>query len=166
MTQFSPGVMNCGQLHLSPGAFNIIPAEARLALEFRHGSENQLDLMQSALLDLAGKVAQQHNLTLAAEPTGNYVAAPMTIRMIEAVEQAAGQLDLKHTRLLSLAGHDAQTMAPVTPSVLYFVPSVAGLSHNPREFTHNPREFTHDEDVINGANVLLHTLLTLAADAS
>lgn len=157
--RFSPGVMNCGQVHVSPGAFNIIPAEARLALEFRHGTEAQLDLMQAALLELAGQVAEQHDLTLITEPTGNYVAAPMTMPMIEAIEQAAGQLGLKHTRLLSLAGHDAQTMAPFTPSGLFFVPSVAGLSHN-------PQEFTHDEDVINGANVVLHTLLTLAAEAN
>ncbi len=154
--QFSPGVMNCGQLHLSPGAFNIIPAEVRLALEFRHGSEDQLDAMEQSLLDLAAKVAGEYKLTLSVESAGNCIAAPMDMRLVEAVEQAADQLGLKHTRLLSLAGHDAQSMAAFTPSALFFVPSVDGISHN-------PREFTRDEDMVNGGNVLLHTLLTLAA---
>jgi len=156
MDRFSPGVMNCGQVSLAPGAFNIIPARVRLALEFRHGSEGMLDRMEAALRELAGAVATEYGLTLTIEPVGNCVAAPMANPMIEAVEQAANQLGLEHTRLLSLAGHDAQTMAPFTPSALFFVPSVDGISHN-------PRELTRDEDVINGANVLLHTVLALAA---
>jgi N-carbamoyl-L-amino-acid hydrolase len=38
---------------------------------------------------------------------------------------------------------------------MFFVPSVDGVSHN-------PKEFTHDRDVVNGANVLLGTVLKLA----
>ena len=75
--------------------------------------------------------------------------------MIQVVETAATRLGLRHTRLLSLAGHDAQTLSPFTPTALIFVPSVAGASHS-------PLEYTQDEDVINGANVLLQTLLVLA----
>ena len=75
--------------------------------------------------------------------------------MIQAVEQAATQVGLKHTRLLSLAGHDAQNLSAFTPTVLFFVPSVDS-------FSHNSREYTRDEDVINGAKVMLHTLLLVA----
>ena len=56
-----------------------------------------------------------------------------------------------------LASHDARSLSQVAPVALIFVPSVAGISHN-------PRELTHDEDVVNGANVLLHTILALAED--
>jgi len=37
---------------------------------------------------------------------------------------------------------------------MIFVPSVGGISHS-------PREFSRPEDIANGANVLLHTLLKL-----
>jgi N-carbamoyl-L-amino-acid hydrolase len=37
---------------------------------------------------------------------------------------------------------------------MIFVPSVAGISHS-------PREFSHPADIANGTNVLLHTLLKL-----
>ena len=158
MSQFSPGVVNCGRVVVEPGSFNIVPAKAQLTLEFRHGSEEILAEMEVALLNLATNIAQQYDLTLATASGGNCLAAPMHSRLIEAVEQAAGQLGLGHTRLLSLAGHDAQTMSPFTPSVLFFVPSVAGISHN-------PREYTLDEDVINGAEVMLHALLILAESA-
>ena len=41
MKCFSPGVVNCGQIYVRPGAFNIVPAEVHLALELRHGTEAQ-----------------------------------------------------------------------------------------------------------------------------
>jgi len=159
VAQFSPGVMNCGQIDVGPGSFNIIPAEVRLALEFRHGSEAELDRMETALLNLAEEIAGKHQLLLSAELTEVCRAEPMAASMIQAVEASAAQLRLRHTRLLSLAGHDAQTLSSFTPTVLFFVPSVAGVSHN-------PREYTRDEDVINGANVLLHTLLSLAENGT
>jgi N-carbamoyl-L-amino-acid hydrolase len=37
---------------------------------------------------------------------------------------------------------------------MIFVPSVGGISHA-------PNEFTKPQDVVNGANVLLQTILTL-----
>ncbi len=59
-------------------------------------------------------------------------------------------------RLPSFAGHDAQALAPVTPSGMIFVPSVGGVSHD-------PREHTAWDDVVNGANVLLRTVERLAS---
>ena len=55
------------------------------------------------------------------------------------------------------AGHDAQDMARLGPVGMIFVPSVGGISHS-------PREFSHPEDIANGANVLLHTLLNSSSD--
>jgi N-carbamoyl-L-amino-acid hydrolase len=54
------------------------------------------------------------------------------------------------------AGHDAQMLARVCPSAMIFVPSVNGISHN-------PAEHTDTYDLVAGANILLHTMLTLCA---
>ncbi|MFQ5343325.1 MAG: Zn-dependent hydrolase, partial [Anaerolineae bacterium] len=158
MTRFSPGVMNCGQLHVQPGAFNIVPAEVRLALEFRHGTESQLDEMEHALFSLAEEVAREHGLTVEAAPADHCLAAPLDEDVMQAIERATTKLGLRHARLVSFAGHDTQAMSRITPSAMLFVPSVAGISHN-------PREFTRPEDVVNGANSLLHTLLELGENS-
>jgi len=155
--RFSPGVMNCGQIHVSPGSFNIVPGEARLALEFRHRSVEKLDEMEEALLDLVAQIASAQQLQLETEPLASSTPSQMDERMIQMVGKAADRLGLKHTRLPSLAGHDARSLSQITPAALIFVPSVDGISHN-------PRELTHDEDVVNGANVLLHTLLALSEE--
>ena len=154
MERFSPGVMNCGQIHVSPGSFNIVPGEARLALEFRHSTLEKMDEMETALLDLAAKIAGAQQLQLEAEPLASSFPSRMDERMMQMVEKASDRVGLKHIRLPSLAGHDARSLIQITPTALFFVPSVAGISHN-------PRELTHDVDAVNGANVLLHTLLAL-----
>ena len=51
--------------------------------------------------------------------------------------------------LPSGAGHDAQSLAAITPSGMVFVPAVGGVSHD-------PAEETAWEDCVNGANVLLN----------
>jgi N-carbamoyl-L-amino-acid hydrolase len=157
MTRFSPGVLNCGQIKVYPGAFNIVPAEARLALELRHGSEALLDDMEGALFDLAERLAQARDLKLERELVARVIAATLDEGLMATIEGAAGRLGLSHTRMFSFAGHDAQAVSTITPSAMLFVPSVGGASHN-------PREFTRQEDVVNGANTLLHTLLGLTAE--
>ena len=54
-----------------------------------------------------------------------------------------------------LSPHDAQMLARIAPAAMIFVPSVGGISHN-------PKEFTPDADLIAGANVLLDVVRTLS----
>jgi N-carbamoyl-L-amino-acid hydrolase len=79
----------------------------------------------------------------------------MSDTFVAAIETASAKLGLAHTRLLSFAGHDAQSFAHVTNSAMFFVPSVEGISHN-------PQEYTKPDDCVNAANVLLQTVLTIA----
>ena len=61
------------------------------------------------------------------------------------------------TKLLpSGATQDAQSIARLAPIGMIFIPSVAGISHA-------PEEFTAEHDVVNGVNVLLHSVLQLDA---
>jgi N-carbamoyl-L-amino-acid hydrolase len=112
--------------------------------------------MESDLLELASRVAAAYRLAVSVTPQGTVKAVGLHPNMIVAIEQAVGQLGLTHTRLLSFAGHDAQNLSTFTSTGLIFVPSF-GLSHS-------PTEDVRDEDVINGANVVLHTLLQLSND--
>lgn len=155
MQAFSPGVVNFGKVDIAPSAFNIVPAEVKLAMEYRHGDLASFDAMEAALLDLAQASADAYNVALNIEKVSSVTPAPMADSFIEAVEAAATSLGLSHTRLMSFAGHDAQSLAAITNSVMYFVPSVDGISHN-------PKEFTKPEDCVNAANVMLQSVLKVA----
>jgi N-carbamoyl-L-amino-acid hydrolase len=58
--------------------------------------------------------------------------------------------------MTSGAGHDAQMIARIAPTAMIFVPSIGGISHNPRE--HTP-----DADLVAGASILLDVVTRLAA---
>lgn len=152
---FPPGVVNFGIIEALPGAFNIVPAEVFLGMEFRHGSEEDLQKMQTNLLALAYQAATEYNLSLEIEHSPRIEATRMDGRVVQAVEAAAADLQLSHTQMMSFAGHDAMSMGRIAPAAMLFVPSVDGISHN-------PAEFTRDEDCVNGANVVLQALLRLA----
>ena len=154
MQNYSPGVCNVGVISAKPGAFNIVPAEVYCALEFRHGSDEEMDRMQADLLRLLNECAAEFDLSVSHEATPPVIPANMSESVMSAIERAADTLCLSHERMLSFAGHDTQNVATIAPSAMYFVPSVEGISHN-------PAEFTSDADCIKGANLMLHTLLEL-----
>lgn len=154
MANYSPGVCNVGIISAKPGAFNIVPAEVYCALEFRHGSDAEMDQMQVDLLALLDECAAEFDLSVSYEETPPVIPATMSEAVMAAIERGADRLGLSHKRMLSFAGHDTQNIANIAPAAMYFVPSVAGISHNPNELTRNA-------DCVNGANLMLHTLLEL-----
>ena len=154
MRKYSPGVCNVGKISASPGAFNIVPAEVYCALEFRHGSEADMDEMQADLLRLLEECATEFDLSVSHEATPPVIPATMSESVMGAIERAADKLGLSRERMLSFAGHDTQNVANIAPAAMYFVPSVAGISHN-------PNELTSDADCVKGSNLMLHTLLEL-----
>ena len=153
-----PGcVVNVGEMRFAPGAFNIVPAQVDVALEFRAPEPEMLDRLEAALLGQARAAAGQFGLELQVEPLGRTDPTPMSKAAQRAVAEAAGALGLAHVALASGAVHDAQSLAAVCPAGMAFVPSVAGASHS-------PREFTPWADCVNGANVLLQAALRMALE--
>lgn len=148
-------VANVGQMTFKPGAFNIIPGLAELALEFRSPDPQQLAALESSLLGLASVVGRQWSLRLEVEKAGHCDPAPMSLRAQAAVISAADSLALSHTSFHSGAGHDAQSLAPITDVGMIFIPSRDGVSHS-------PLEFSEWDDCVNGANVLLRAALKMA----
>ena len=68
------------------------------------------------------------------------------------VRQAAADLGLSSLDMPSGAGHDGQSMKGIAPVGMIFVPSKDGVSHA-------PSEYTSPEQITNGANVLLQTIV-------
>ncbi len=82
------------------------------------------------------------------------VAALSDPKVRDVIADAVKGLGLSSQVMPSGAGHDAQDLARICPMGMIFVPSVKGISHA-------PSEYTKPQDVENGANVLLQTVLRL-----
>ena len=155
MRDFPDCVVNIGKMDFWPGAFNIVPAQVDVSLEFRAANDAEFDKLDSALLALAQAEAEHCGLELKADFLGRHSPTPMSDVVQNAFVDSCEALGLTHTGLVSGAGHDGQSFAGVCPMGMIFVPSVNGTSHS-------PHEFTKWEDCVNGANVLLHAALRFA----
>ncbi len=152
---FPGSVATVGDVRVEPGAFNVVPGLARLALEFRSADERELDAIESAMLARVRAEVDSEAVEVEVSPVARWQPSHLDPGMADAIERSAAALGLTTKRLASGAGHDAQALAAVTPSGMIFVPSVGGVSHD-------PSELTAWEDVVNGANVLLGTVRELA----
>lgn len=70
------------------------------------------------------------------------------------IEEAVKELGIDYTVIPSGAFHDSLIMTSVFPTGMIFVPSKDGISHS-------RYEYTAPEDIENGCNVLLNTVLKL-----
>jgi hydantoinase/carbamoylase family amidase len=148
MQDFPNCVVNVGSMAFAPGAFNIVPAQVDLSLEFRAPNDADFNRLDAALIQLALAEAKRFNLDLKTDFRGRHSPTPMSVSVQRAFAESCETLGLTHTSLTSGAGHDGQSFAGICPVGMIFVPSVDGASHA-------PREFTKWEDCVNGANVLL-----------
>jgi len=148
-------VATVGQISAHPGAPNVVPGEVRMSLEIRDLDAAKIQSVFAAIRSEAEAIASASGTTVAFRDRElNIVPAPTNPDIRAAITAAARDLGLKNRLMPSGAGHDAQSLAPLCPIGMIFVPSVGGISHS-------PREFTKPEDVVNGANVLLRTALAV-----
>ncbi|TDQ30970.1 Zn-dependent hydrolase [Zeaxanthinibacter enoshimensis] len=148
-------VCTVGRIVAKPGAPNVIPGEVILSLEIRDLSMEKMDMLYGQIKDKATDIENKIGTTFTISPidgTGDPALTDPEIR--ELIRSTATKLGLSHRHMQSGAGHDAQDMALLAPTGMIFVPSKDGISHS-------PAEYSSPEDIANGANVLLHTLLQL-----
>jgi N-carbamoyl-L-amino-acid hydrolase len=143
-----------GRLQVSPNAPNVVPGEVTLTVELRDLSTQKIEALWQRIESRGREIALRYGTTFAFEPgvMGDPALTDPAIRRV--IEEAVADLGLAGQRMPSGAGHDAQELARIGPMGMIFVPSVGGVSHS-------PQEFTRPEDVENGANVLLQTVLRL-----
>lgn len=154
INEFPGCVVNIGNMAFEPGAFNIIPELVTVDLEFRADTLLTLDELEAKLLESASREAERFGLHVEIKPVGKVAPAPMAEHIQQAFIEASQLCGLRNMKLTSGAGHDAQSLAAICPTGMIFVPSVGGVSHS-------PQEFTAWKDCVNGANVLLQTVLKL-----
>ena len=68
MKDFPDCVVNIGNMDFMPGAFNIVPAQVDVSLEFRAANDAEFDNLDSALLALAQE-QKQNNSAWNSKPT-------------------------------------------------------------------------------------------------
>jgi N-carbamoyl-L-amino-acid hydrolase len=144
-----------GKINALPGAYNVVPGEVTLGLEIRDLSWEKIKMLLNEIEKRATSIATESKTKISFVREASFVKPALTDKSLQQkINESALSLGLKTKLMQSGAGHDSQQMATITPIGMIFVPSVGGISHS-------PNEFTTAEDMTNGANVLLKTIMSV-----
>jgi len=143
-----------GRIQAIPGAYNVVPGKVILGLDVRDLDEARIKMLFDRIHDDADQIAQAGGTKFSFQQIVGDRPALTDPRLRKIIADSAEQLGLTTRLVQSGATHDAQSIGRLAPIGMIFVPSVGGISHA-------PEEFTQPQDVVNGANMLLRSVLQL-----
>jgi N-carbamoyl-L-amino-acid hydrolase len=143
-----------GSIQLSPNLINVIAREAVVTVDLRNTDDGILRLSEDRLNSFLDTLRRDENVEIDVRILARFEPVTFDESIVDVIEQVGHDFQVPVRRMTSGAGHDAQMMARLCPSAMIFVPSIGGVSHN-------PREQTSEDDLELGANVLIQTLLKL-----
>ena len=155
LVEKSGGVATVGTIRLEPNAINVIPSRAVFTVDLRNPDKAKLEADEKALAGYFNELEQSDHVKISTERLTEFDPVLFDQGIVRTIEQAAVARGLSCRRMTSGAGQDAQMLARICPTAMIFVPSIGGISHN-------PKEYTRDEDAVAGANVLLDVVKELA----
>ncbi|WP_044874509.1 Zn-dependent hydrolase [Pseudomonas sp. LFM046] len=148
-----------GCMRFEPDLINVIPRKAVFSVDLRDPDEARLQAAEARLGAFLERIARDEGVEIGCQQLVRFQPVTFDAGLADAIEGSAVRLGLSHRRMTSGAGHDAQMIARIAPAAMIFVPSRGGISHN-------PREHTDDDQLLDGARVLLDVVLHRLAGRS
>jgi N-carbamoyl-L-amino-acid hydrolase len=149
-------VVTAGIISVEPSSANVVPGIARVTVDFRDLLERNVALLGASITDAATEIAGIHGLEVEFDFEAAIPPSPLDDGIQAIIAESAGARGFSASALPSGAGHDSQNLARLAPTGMIFIPSIGGRSHC-------PEENSSWQDVENGANVLLDTMIRLAS---
>jgi N-carbamoyl-L-amino-acid hydrolase len=147
-------VATVGTIRAEPGAPNVIPGRVTVSLEIRDVEMATIDALFERMREAATTIGTESGTQFSFTQIYRTEPASAAARVQDVIETTARNLGHSTLRVPSGAGHDAQEIAQLAPMGMVFIPSRNGISHS-------AEEYSAPEWIVNGANVLLHTLIAL-----
>jgi N-carbamoyl-L-amino-acid hydrolase len=155
LEHFPDCVLNVGNMTFFPGASNIVPERVDVTFELRSPEDLRAEELGEIVFLVSTEEAAQRGLDVEIKTIGTSKAVLLHSDLKEIINAVAEAQGLSKMGIASGAGHDAQILAGFTPTGMILVPSQGGISHN-------PKEFTNWKDCVNGANMLLGSVIRWA----
>lgn len=158
--EFEPEALHtaCGEIQVYPNSPVVVASEVRLLLDLRSPDEHVLEQAAAKIMDVVERVQREDRVDIEIIHEHAWGQNPYPEAGVELAREVADELGMPHDRVMTVAGHDSTNMKDDVPTVMLFVPSVEGVSHN-------VREFTSDEDMVAGLRHLTATLRRMVQGA-
>jgi len=151
-----PGMMTTiGQLHVQPGASNVIPGTVTLSLDLRHPDDSKREQFYQQLHKEAQKIANERQMQVEWNKPNSEQTVACSPQLTQLLTSAVKQQGYRALLLPSGAGHDAAIMAELTEICMLFVRCYKGISHH-------PDEAVNTADIIETITVMENFLQLLA----
>jgi N-carbamoyl-L-amino-acid hydrolase len=158
-TELGPNAVGTvGEAVIASPSRNVIPGEIAFNIDMRSADAAILQQLDQRLRAAVAEIAPRRKVEVTLDLVWRKEPTHFDQKLVGAVETAAGALGYSNRRITSGAGHDACNLNARIPTAMIFVPCKDGISHNELEDATQP-------DCAAGANVLLHTVLSLAGVA-
>ncbi|WP_442542606.1 M20 family metallo-hydrolase [Arthrobacter sp. KN11-1C] len=146
---FSGAVLHTsvGQLTVYPNSPVVVPSRVDLVMDLRTADEGVLATAKALLRAGIAAIETEANVSIEVEESHAWGINAYQPAGVALAAECAAELGLSYLRVFTLAGHDSINMKDVVPTVMLFVPSVDGISHN-------EREYTNDDDACAGVDML------------
>ena len=148
-------VATIGVCRVLPGAINGIPNRVELEIDVRDVDLASRDRVLEAFRSQTAEICDRRRLEHEWKEYNCDPPATCEPRIVDAIEAAATEFDLKYRPMVSRAYHDAVFMSRLAPTAMIFIPCYKGYSHR-------PDEYSSPEEIANGVRVLARTLQELA----
>jgi N-carbamoyl-L-amino-acid hydrolase len=154
----TPGrqVATVGRIEALPGAYNVIPGKVTLGLDLRDLQSSRMDEMFAQLQNDSAEIAASTGTKFSFHQIVDDQPVLTDSKMRKIITDSAATLHLTARPEPSGATQDAQSIGLLAPMGMIFIPSINGISHA-------PQEFSRPQDIVNGANTLLQSVLQLDA---
>jgi len=129
------GVATCGVISVEPGIVTAIAGSCTITLDQRALDEAALADMLRDAREAADRVAVDEGCAVEWEHLWRIEPIPFNPTLLSFAEDACREVAGVYHALPSGALHDAAEMARRVPTVMLFVTSLGGVSHNPIEDT-------------------------------
>lgn len=155
-----PGVLHTsvGQLNVYPNSPVVVPSRVNLLLDLRSADEAVLAEADAMLHARIAAIERLANVSVEKHHSHSWAVTPYQPEGVELAAKVAADLGLSNKEVMTLAGHDSTNMKDLVPTVMLFVPSVDGISHN-------EHEYTTDEDIVAGLTMLTEVVARLCDGA-
>jgi N-carbamoyl-L-amino-acid hydrolase len=138
-----------------PNARGNVANITKLHCDVRHESAARAIEMEAALRAALDAIAGRRKVRIDVDPYTTFGPVLFDQTLCNVLRRKAQDRQLSVRDMTAAAGHDSVLVAPLCPSAMLFVPSVDGI-------THNPKEYSTSEQLARGAQVLLDTIVELA----
>lgn len=146
------------QLTLEPNSPVTIAREVRFNIDLRSPNSETLETAQKRVREIISAAEEESCTRVELNVTHEWALNPYPEAGVELAREVVEELGYSHQEIFTVAGHDSTNMKEHVPTVMLFIPSVDGVSHN-------EAEYTKDEDCVAGLDVFTHVAIRLVEGA-